>query len=126
MNSFLGFCRIPARKKNPPNYFNNLPSPRAELLVAPSISMFPKRPSPLKSEKSTEKAELSGEAGGKSDNGGEGDDDEEEDAEDDEDDDDLIIVASSDEEGDGESVFFAPPWCPQQKKYMQERPSHQY
>jgi hypothetical protein len=34
--------RIPARKKNPPNYFNNLPSPRAELLVAPNIS-FPKR-----------------------------------------------------------------------------------
>lgn len=34
--------RIPARQKNPPNYFNNLPSPRAELLVAPSIC-FPKK-----------------------------------------------------------------------------------
>ena len=31
--------RIPARQ-NKPNYFNNLPSPRAELLVAPNIS-FP-------------------------------------------------------------------------------------
>ncbi len=36
--------RIPARQQRniPANYFNNLPSPRAELLVAPSIS-FPKR-----------------------------------------------------------------------------------
>ncbi len=35
--------RIPARQhKNPANYFNNLPSPRAELLVAPKIP-FPKK-----------------------------------------------------------------------------------
>ena len=31
--------RLPTRKENPPNYFNNLPSPRAELLVAPEISI---------------------------------------------------------------------------------------
>ena len=86
--------RIPARKKNPPNYFNNLPSPRAELLVAPSIS-FPKRPA-LRTEKSADKAELGAEVG-KSD--GDGDD---EDVDDDEDDD-LGIVGSSDEEGEGES-----------------------
>lgn len=86
--------RIPARKKNPPNYFNNLPSPRAELLVAPSIS-FPKRPA-LRAEKSADKSEVSGEAG-KSDADGDDEDD---------DDDDLIIVASSDEEGDGKWDVF--------------------
>ncbi|XP_040576297.1 uncharacterized protein cnk isoform X2 [Lepeophtheirus salmonis] len=31
--------RIPAREKKNTSYFNNLPSPRAELLVAPQISM---------------------------------------------------------------------------------------
>ena len=35
--------RIPARQmKNSNNYFNNLPSPRAELLVAPNISWMKK------------------------------------------------------------------------------------
>ena len=32
--------RIPARQKNPPNFFN---SPRAELLTAPNISFIPKK-----------------------------------------------------------------------------------
>jgi hypothetical protein len=32
--------RIPARKNEKSHYFNNLPSPRAELLVAPKIT-FP-------------------------------------------------------------------------------------
>ena len=38
---------IPSRKKkNPPNHFNNLPSPRVELLVAPSIAFPSKKLNP--------------------------------------------------------------------------------
>ena len=78
-------------------------SPRAELLVAPSISMFHSKrpPSMLRSEKSTEKAELIVEGAAKSEDVAGVGGDEGEEAED-EDDDDLIIVASSEEEGDGE------------------------
>lgn len=61
-------------------------------------------PSTLRSEKSTEKAELVIEGAAKSEDVASVGGDEAEDAEDDEDDDDLIIVASSDEEGDGEWI----------------------
>ena len=72
--------------------------------MAPSISMFHSKrpPSTLRSEKSTEKAELIVEGAAKSEDVAGVGGDEAEDAEDEEDDDDLIIVASSDEEGDGE------------------------